>query len=217
MGAFANLGSFFGENLVTIAKKCGYHQSNILILESKIEQLQNEYPNVYKALNSCTHHRDSRTPLQYAQDLVASWLFEDYILQLCSENGLDIEGDGADKNREILSSAKVSASSDSLVTLNGKSRPMEIMTDYGGYWSRTGLLDLRDSKYMKLENSRSLFLGFSTKDNKYLLIDFSEPVPSKYIRSHFPYGGKPAYQISCKGLLQKFDINKVISEIKSKF
>ena len=54
MGAFANLGSFFGENLVTIAKKCGYHQSNILILEGKIEQLQNEYPNVYKALNSCT-------------------------------------------------------------------------------------------------------------------------------------------------------------------
>ena len=36
MGAFANLGSFFGENLVTIAKKCGYQQSNILILEGKI-------------------------------------------------------------------------------------------------------------------------------------------------------------------------------------
>lgn len=46
MGAFANLGSFLGENLVTIAKKCGYHQSNILILDGKIEQLQNEYPNV---------------------------------------------------------------------------------------------------------------------------------------------------------------------------
>ena len=116
-----------------------------------------------------------------------------------------------------MDSPMMRISSDTLVTYNGHSRPMELMTDYGGYWYRTGLLDLRDSKYMKLERTKSLLLGFSTKDNKFLLIDFAKPVPYRYIASHSPYGGKPAYQISCDGILQLFNIDNIINQIKMLF
>ena len=69
------------------------------------------------------------------------------------------------------------------------------MNDYTGYWSRTGLLDLRDSKYQSLNTEQSLFLAVSITTREFALYDFSEEIPARFIPSHIPYGRKPAYQI----------------------
>lgn len=218
MGAFADLPKFLGKSLVEIAKELNYSEANILVLQDDRSQLAEKYPLVLNNIDSCTHHRDNRTPMQYAQDLVASWIFEDYLVKILSDAGLTIGLAGADKNRQILSGAKVSAASDTVVTYNGKQRLLEIMTDYSGYWKRSGKLHLRDSKYNKMEKSNSLFIGFSTVDKKYLFIDFTNEVEAKYIPSHYPYGYKPAYEISLKDNgLKDFTAESIIKDIKEAF
>ena len=172
MGAYSDLPNFLGENLTQIAEELKYSDANIAVLEGKIELLKSNFPQVLKNIQSCIHNRDRRTPLEYAQDLVASWIFEDYVVKKIQENPLlEILLAGADKKREILPGSRVSANSDTIICFKGRKRPLEIMTDYTGYWKNYKRIDLRDSKYEKLTNSKSLFLGFSTKDTKYILLD----------------------------------------------
>ena len=97
--------------------------------------IQNLFPETYRNLISCQHQRDNRTHLEYAQDLVASWLVEDYFLEILNSNGLRAALDGADRNRRILANVRTSASSDFTVSYNGNSRKLELMNDYTGYWS----------------------------------------------------------------------------------
>lgn len=215
MGAYSKLPSFLGRDLISVARDMHYSPSNILILDGEIDILKTHYSNVYEALISCRHHRDARTPLEYAQDLVASWLFEDYICEVLEQNGLNISKAGADKNREILSSQRVSASSDTMITYDGRSRLVEIMTDYGGYWAKNKVIDLRDSKFNELCRTKSIFLGISTTDKKFTLIDCAKPVVAKFIPYHRPYGGKPTYQISCIGLMQYYSPEKLVQSLKN--
>ena len=89
------------------------------------------------------------------------------------------------------------------------------MCDYTGYWERTGRIDLRDSKYQKLCNTRSLFLGISTPTTSYILLDFGGNVPANYIPSHRPYGGKPAYSVPVKTTaFQRLNIAALAERIK---
>jgi hypothetical protein len=77
---YVMLENFFDESMVNIARQMGYSEDNILILENNINKLMVDYPDVYDNLKSCRHNRDSRTEIEYAQDLVCSWIFEDYLL-----------------------------------------------------------------------------------------------------------------------------------------
>ena len=80
MGAYSGLSSYFDQPLCDYAVQFGYDESNVVILEGDLQRLQANHVEIYNNLLSCSHHSDSRTPLQYAQDLVASWVFEDYFL-----------------------------------------------------------------------------------------------------------------------------------------
>lgn len=218
MGAYKELSAHFFKDIASKARELNYSDSNILILEGKERELRECYPNIYSNLLSCNHNRDKRTPFEYAQDLVASWLFEDCLVDTLANNGFQISLSGADSNREILVTSKVSANSDTLISMNGKMINMELMSDYTGYWSRNGKIDLRDEKYKKLKNSNSLFLGISTNDKKYVLIDFSSSVNYTYIPSHRFYGGKPCYSISINASeLKNFTVENIVKEIKGYF
>ena len=195
MGAFTELSKFFSKGIVNQAQTMGYSEDNILILLGDLSALQRRFPKTYQNLMSCSYHRDRRTPIEYGQDLVASWLFEDSLVQSLSNCGLEVSLSGADCNREILYNANVSSNSDCLITFNGISVQLEIMCDYKGYWERAKRIDLRDGKYQKLCNTRSLFLGVSIPTTSYILLDFGGNVTANYIPSHFPYGGKPAYSV----------------------
>lgn len=199
MGAFTGSQNFFNYPLTDVARRLRYSKDNLLILEGDIQSLQNLFPETYRNIMSCQHHRDHRTPLEYAQDLVASWLVEDSFLDVLNSNGLHATLDGADRNRRILANVRTSASSDFIVSYNGCSRKLELMNDYTGYWARTGLLDLRDSKYQSLSTEQSLFLAVSTMTREFALFDFRETISARFIQSHIPYGRKPAYQIGITG------------------
>lgn len=204
-------------DLVDKAKQYGYSESIICILIGDEAKLKAEFPETYKNLNSCKHNRDSRTAMKYGQDLVASWLFEDYLMESLQEAGIAIIGAGADKNREILPNTKVSASSDFVVSYEGKERLLELMCDYTGYWAKYGKMELRDAKFTKMTSSKSLFLGVSTVDNKYILLDMGGEFEAKFIESYFLYGGKPAYSVKLpKQSMKDLDFHILASDIIDK-
>ena len=216
MGAFNQLSAYYPEGLVKKAKELNYSDSNLLILVGDEQGLKNSYPDVYANLLSCGHNKDGRSFMEYAQDLVASWVFEDDLMAQLRAGGLVIKGAGTDKDRELLATNTVSASSDCVVSWDGKSVLLELMSDYTGYWTRYGQMDLRDEKYHKLKNSSSLFLGVSTKDQKFIFLDFTANINATHIPSHKPYGGKPAYQIKLNGAsLLPFNIGQLVKLIKS--
>lgn len=121
---------FFNNSIINTAQKLNYTEDNILILNNDEESLKIKYPEIYNNLLSCTHNRDYRSPLQYAQDLVCSWIYEDFLLKELNKTGLTIELSGEDKNRKILKSAKVSSNSDYLVKYNNKTAFIELANDY---------------------------------------------------------------------------------------
>jgi len=214
MGAYSGMSQLLGD-LVPIAKKLNYPESSIAVLKGDMQELQDKHPQTYSNLLSCRHNRDRRSPLEYGQDLVASWLFEDYLMKELSEAGLSISGAGADKNREILPNVKVSSSSDCEVTYKGKSKGLEIMNDYTGWWRKTHHIDLRDQKYSKIVRTESMFLGVSNSDNTYVLIKKMANFPSKFIQAHAPYGFKPAYQLTITDEdLKPLDFKAIATQIK---
>jgi len=215
MGAFEYLNNFYDCGLINKAIELNYSESNKVILSGDDIKLKNNYPVVYENLKSCRHNRDSRTIMQYGQDLVASWIFEDDLLKKLITLGLSIEGAGADRERQILTNSRVSSSSDFLISLNGREVKLELMTDYSGYWSKTKQLDLRDSKYLKMKRENSILLGISLCDSKYVVIDFDKEVSAEYIPRHFPYGNKPAYKIYLnKFNLEPLDLKQIAEALK---
>ena len=215
MGAFNELSRHFFSDIVQTAIDFGYSESNILILLGNEEELRRRFPNVYSNLVSCNHNRDNRSYIEYGRDLVASWLFEDVLVQSLSNNGINILLSGADNNREILANTRVSSNSDTTIEYNGHSMQMEIMSDYTGYWSRANKIDLRDDKFIRLKRTNSLFLGISTVDTKFVLLDFRNDIPHTYYKYYRPYGGKPCYsvQINPSDLIP-FRIEYLISQLK---
>lgn len=214
MGAYQNMLGLYPD-LIEKAKSFRYPASSICILEGDEDKLKHLFPEAYANLMSCNHHRDRRTPMEYGQDLVASWLFEDYLMENLQKHGITVYGAGADKNREVLPNAKVSSSSDCLVNFNGKERLLELMSDYTGYWAKYKRMELRDAKFTKMQESKSLFLGVSTVDKKYLLLDMAEDFDYQFIPAYFLYGGKPAYSIKLSpGLLKDLDFAQIAADIK---
>lgn len=217
MGAFTRMTELLGD-LVPVATSLGYPRSSICVLKGDVDVLEKEFPMTYSNLMGCNHNRDNRAPIQYGKDLVASWIYEDFLMEQLKLADITIEGAGADKNREILAHAKVSAASDCLVTYNGKSRKLEIMNDYKGYWANNRCLDLRDAKYEKLLKENSIFLGVAPLHKKYIIVDFSEKIEATLIPHHPPYGFKPVYQVPISpDALKELDFTRIANEVLGLF
>lgn len=215
MSAFRGVSQFFGTNLVEIAKDLNYSPANLLILAGDKNKLMTEYPDIYENILSCSHQADARRPIQYAKDIVASWIFEDYLLRKL-QNGnvpIEIELAGADRNREILPASKVSSNSDYRIKVsNNLSAKLELMCDYTGFWARTNRLHLRDQKYLGLTRESALLLGVSLLDSNLVFLDFGQPIEATYLPYH-PYYHKPAYEINLEHHLEQFSYERVIQEI----
>ena len=89
------------------------------------------------------------------------------------------------------------------------------MNDYKGYWNRYKKMDLRDDKFLKLQNEKSLFLGVSTSDKKYLLLNFAKETNAIYSPLHYAYH-KPAYSIRITpDMLKDLDYSDIAKTIMS--
>ncbi len=214
MGAFDGATKFFDSSLEQVAREYGYSAENILILSGEEATLRSQYPHIYENLSGCRHHADRRTPMQYAQDLVASWLIEDYYFAKLQSDFYRLSLDGADRNRNILPNSRVSSSSDYLISTPDLTIQLELMNDYTGFWSRQGTLHLRDRKFTQLQRSRSLFLAISITTREFTLFDFRQDIQAQYIPSHRFYGGKPAYELSIpRHMLQPDEGDRMVQAI----
>lgn len=217
MSAFLGVSQLFGQGLEKHARKLGYAEDNILILAGDEAGLKARFPETYANLLSCRHQADRRSPLEYGQDLVVSWLFEDYLFVLLKQGARNftIRRAGADRERKILAQAKVSATSDyELEYQSGARRKLELMNDYAGYWAKNGRLDLRDSKYNKLRAENSLLLAIAVGERQFMVFDFATEVAANYIPQHPPYGFKPVYQLKIeKTAMEALKSDKIIEKL----
>lgn len=199
MSKFESLSDFFGQNIIEYAIEYGYSLPNILILEGNAKRLEEEYPDTYNVLLSCNALKDNRTAMSYGQDLVSSWLFEDYIYDQLKTRGMDIVLSGSDKDRVILPPKKVTASSDYMV-YKGEDRryAVELVTDYTGFWIRNRKMHIRADIYAYLLDNNGFILGVSMKDNErsFGIIEVSPHLPILKLDRHALYGGKPAVEIA---------------------
>ena len=78
MSAFIGVKALLGD-LIPIAVSLHYPDSSICVLKGDINVLKRDFPQTYSNLTSCNHNKDNRTFIEYGQDLVASWIYEDYL------------------------------------------------------------------------------------------------------------------------------------------
>lgn len=215
-GPYEHMKAMYGgvDGLVSKAKELGYKDENILILKGQEDELKSQYSECNDNIQSCRHNRDTRTPMEYAQDLVASWIFEDSLVKEMNKVGCQMFLSGADKERVILRTGKVSSKSDTYVQCGDKKLYAEIMTDYKGWWQKNKSLELRDDKYGKIKSEDGILLGISASNNQYLILDFQKPLDVKHIDSYKPYGWKPAASIKLDSIEQKpLDFGEIAKDI----
>lgn len=203
MGAYRGLTETIFPDIVAEAEAHNYSDANILILKGNKDEFVRRYPDTYNAIISCFHNFDTRYPFEYARDLVANWLLEDWIVKNLRERGIDIRLNGADKQRMILFADRISGHSDTTVTIGGKKRDMEISANFTGYWQRTGKVDLRDNKYNNLRDNGCLLFGLDARNRKFFLLDV-ERMNNAVVHEeeHEAWGGKPCSSI----ILTPFDL-----------
>lgn len=198
MSTYDHLTIFFGTlgtTLQEVAWYYGYSAENLAALNGDIDLLKEKYPETYENLMLCTHQKDSRSYLEFGQSLVSNWVFEDYKCKALIRAGCNIELAGADKDRRILPSSKVSNASDYIVHMpDSMTRKLELVCDYTGFCQKTGCLDLRDNKYQHLLEDESLLLVIDISNRRFCIIDFKNFVEATKIENH-PLWNKPVYRI----------------------
>lgn len=215
MGIADRIENVLGQPLKVFAKTLDYDKSNIYILENKIEELKSECPQIYSNLESCGHQKDGRTKEQYAKDLIASWIFEDIFLKELKSAELEVELNGADRERKILSSSQTKTTSDYIIKKDGKNKNIELMSSYTNYWKNSKKIDLRDNKYKTMTSKEVLLLCIDIFNKEFFIIDIKN-CNAIHIPKHKPYGDKPAYSISLKSINpQAYNIEEIAKALKS--
>lgn len=159
-----------------------------------------------------SHFKDKRSNIEYAIDLVLGWLSEDIIISHLREKNLQCDLNGRDKYRDFLSAKDISTQPDIKVKINDQYRALEIMNDWNDYWIRSDMLDLRDNKFLRLSNEKSLFLGIAPMSSKGIFLDFSEKLD--FIKRYNPAYGKSSYTLN-KVRNRMNDIDVSIQELIS--
>ena len=126
------------------------------------------------------HHRDTRTPVQYATDLIIGWLSEDAILMALNNRGCFTEAIGSDRERNFLTDDQITH----LADLQTPTQLVEVVFDYTNHWVTHNKLDLRDNKKEHLEKNNITLLGVAPRANKaFVITDYTQ----------FKHGDIPAY------------------------
>lgn len=164
-------------------------------------ELSDEEAEAVKEKLDLYHLRDRRTPVQYAVDLVLGWVIEDALINFIEEEtSLTPKRASADRQREFLPRKEIEATPDLFFEdQRGKEVYIEVATDYTGFWAREDKCHLRDEKYTRVKEEDGLLLGIDTENEQFFIFPVEE-VPVTYIKSHYPYGGKPAYEIDLESV-----------------
>lgn len=139
------------------------------VLNCALSQGTDEY--MHKACN-LTRFRDTRTPTEYAVDLVLGWLIEDAVLvRLDGAGGSKAVLSGHDRFREFLPPRKISTQPD--IRIGSLGRLVEVFCDWKDTWQKKGHADLRDNKAHKLLQERAILVGIAPLSRQGFTMDFS--------------------------------------------
>jgi hypothetical protein len=203
-------------DLLDYAKKLNYPEENLLVLEGKEEEMYKKFPEIKIHLNSCLHNRDKRSMFEYAEDLVYSWLMEDYLFDHLKKYFILVHS-GGDKERKIKPCIRITSESDFKIEYNGEKVALEISNDYTGLFYNRKICNLRDNKFLKLKENTNLtlMLGIDIINRYFFIINLQDFSEFKKIDSHYPFGGKPAYELDLKNVnFYPFNIEEIAVEIK---
>lgn len=139
-------------------------------------------------------HKDNRSPVQYATDLVVNWLLEDLTSALLTKNEILNKLTGADSSREFLSEGNITSQSDFRIKVGDVVRNLEVVYDHTNYWFNNDRIDLRLNKHEHLKYQKSLLLGIDTQRLQAFVIDYNYPVETE--ESFNPRYGKVVHTIN---------------------
>ena len=216
MGAYKGLSRYFKDGVINKANELGYGEFLISVLKGDIETLEQKYNSVWNNLKNNKHAMDGRTPIEYGRDIISSWAFEDCVIGVLNGDGLKLSYGKDYGSRKRFTSRPDKLDTD--VTLNTGLHKyiITIMCDYTGLWSKDKVMALRPSQYKKLKNKPTIVLGFSTTDNKLVILNSSCAKGASYVKSYKPYGGKDAYTINIpESAVCTFSNTNMLKEIKN--
>jgi hypothetical protein len=144
-----------------------------------------------------THHRDRRTAVEYAVDLVLGWIIEDALLDCLRRRGVVSSLAGQDRNREFLSPREISTQPDLVAQIGDERRLVEVFADWRNTWSQRGHADLRDNKFDSLIKGQALLFGIAPRSALGFLMVFPE-ASSSWEASYIPAYRKNGY--SCRSI-----------------
>lgn len=154
--------------------------------ESQIDEIESKVENLGS-------YRDSRTKIGYVTDLITEWVIEELLLEGLNWN-YDLSG--VDNDREIISDG---SSISSTVDYTVGPHKLELVHDYNGYWEKNGVCHLRQEKFPNI-NRNDWILGFDSRNQMYFAERKKDVEKVRKIKSHGPYGNKPAIEIRCPEL-----------------
>lgn len=135
--------------------------------------------------------KDQRAVLNYGLELALGWLVEDFVLSGMRNCGLDIKLNGTDGDREFLNLADISAKPDFRLRISDISAEIELVKSYDFYWQKSGVLDLRHSKFDQLASgAHKAILAIELSSNRWFCAPMSELKNEFRVRPNPAWGGK---------------------------
>ncbi len=155
-------------------------------------------------LDTCDleHNRDSRSPLQYATDLIIGWLCEDAVVKILDNRGVVATQIGSDRERNFLTKTAITHGADIQI----EDSKIELLFDFTNHWSQKDKLDLRDNKYKYVIDNNIHLLGVAPRAMMAVHLR-PDDMPE------FKYGEIPAYGKSGWTLQNVKNRLKPISEV----
>jgi hypothetical protein len=139
-------------------------------------------------------HKDNRTPVQYATDLVVNWLFEDLTSALLTKNDILNKFTGADSSRQFLSEGNITSQSDFRIKVGDVVRNLEVVYDHTNYWFNNDKIDLRLNKHEHLKYQKALLLGIDSQRMQAFVLDYNKRIETE--ESFNPRYGKVVHTIN---------------------
>lgn len=152
------------EQTLYLMKHFNYSDENYAIMAGDKDYLKKTNSSLFSNSGGKMKRRDDRTDMQYFQDLVAGWLYEDMlILSIHRRNSnIKIRLNGGDSTRCILGH-KVTNEPDFKVIYKNKYILIEMAMSHTNYCYNTGKIHLRNNKREHLISRNSLFLEINTE------------------------------------------------------
>jgi hypothetical protein len=208
----------------------GYPEGDLYLrlLGLKEEWTEQDSKFVEELVRGTRHHRNHRDVRIYIGDLLLGWVVQDAVTMLLRKAGYECHTAGADAARQLLTGRQVTEEPDLwLRTPTGEIWWLDVLTDYPmkrgalSYWLEKRRCDLRDNKFKRLmekreEGARVGLIGVSIGTKKYFglaltddLMEELENPPKRNrriqrIKTHWPYGGKPAISLNLRLLGVQF-------------